>query len=505
MLPGDVDAALAWFARQTGEHEPPCDLLLLHDDKLLWPPAHTPQTTEHTGARLDPPERRQLARHVLERLVGLEAARQRVRTACVQEPQPHTMGERSDEALDTLPYMSDVLAGSNTWFGLDYLWPSAAQTPGQGAEPPVSAPPLASSDADTPRTVAEPASERHGKWHEPTRERAVVPRATPTPPSTMAPQKTPKHTPSVAASFSAFHERLSQAIDDTEADKTQEAQLRGAQDMREITQAYAAANKVHRRARVPRIDHEARTAPSGDSARLFPSLLASSAAWYATPQRPAPAQAAATAFNEPADVCVESWRREAPAPWKYARLFVGGEDQAPLTEPSREAPEQIEVVYTTRQLLTVVLVWRGEHTNRDAWLPPAWGLLQRVQRALDGARRRRRSSALQEVPQQYLHLEQASGLVYSTLRASSDARAAPVQAGIEAQLLASEHAMQRLGVKETLSRAENGDFWVAARSSNGAPSHTHLVLRGTKQRHYGIAECDQQMRRLAAQHGTFGL
>jgi len=90
---------LSWFAEKGHSmHTPaPMELLLLYDDKMLWPRTHP------TGpALLSPQDRRHVARYVLERLVGLDA--ERAKAALVKpRPPPH------DTALSALPYVAAML------------------------------------------------------------------------------------------------------------------------------------------------------------------------------------------------------------------------------------------------------------------------------------------------------------------------------------------------------------------------------------------------------------
>ena len=61
------------------------------------------------------------------------------------------------------------------------------------------------------------------------------------------------------------------------------------------------------------------------------------------------------------------------------------------------------------------------------------------------------------------------------------------------------------GASETLARADNHSFWVASRRAKDTSTRIFVVLHGNEQRRYGVSECDQQMRRLAAQHREWGL
>ncbi|WFC94609.1 hypothetical protein MBRA1_001242 [Malassezia brasiliensis] len=169
--------------------------------------------------------------------------------------------------------------------------------------------------------------------------------------------------------------------------------------------------------------------------------------------------------------------------------------------PVKAWQQPVYITYTTRKLLTVIHVWHTKPQDAQAWLDVSWELLRRVQRVVN--------DALLRVPihsADYLHMDDRAALTLNHLAFVRDAPA-EMRAGIEAQLLAAEGMLQRHHVKETLAREEHGLYWVAARAAADREntSRTFLVLHGNDQRRYGIAECDQQMRRLAAKHSAFNL
>ena len=170
-------------------------------------------------------------------------------------------------------------------------------------------------------------------------------------------------------------------------------------------------------------------------------------------------------------------------------------------------------ILTQRKLLTVIHVWHTKPQDAQAWLDISWELLRRVQRVVNDALLRAPAHSAD-----YLHMDDRSAPALNNLALVRDAPA-EMRAGVEAQLLAAEGMLQRYvghvvgshrhHVKETLAREEHGLYWVAARAAAHTDrenaSRTFLVLHGNEQRRYGIAECDQQMRRLAARHSAFNL
>ena len=220
--------------------------------------------------------------------------------------------------------------------------------------------------------------------------------------------------------------------------------------------------------------------------------------------------------NEVHDYSMDGWGPETPAPWRHARLHVNAQDTEPLTTAPTTSSSGIDIVYMTRQLLTVVLVWRqgqiqaGEHS---VWQLPAWDLLRRVQRVLNDARRR--ADGKETPATSFVHVDATSALCVNELTGpqhkyqktlpSATATAVPLSSGTEAQLLTAKDWMKCHGIRETLSHADDHSFWVASRASQDGMSSTFMTLEGDAQRRYGVSECDHQLRRLAAQHSEFGL
>lgn len=443
MSEDDLVQALGWFARTSQQQstEAPTEMLLLYDDKVLWPQPHV----AHEGG-LDAQARRQVARYVLRRLVGLETARREAATAFAARPPsekprpPPTNSEQTaPSAWFDLPFMGDVTGSAPLWLGLDALWPKS-------------------------RAVQDEA-------------RVAKPEA----------PSAPAQGTSRAAH--AFHARLEHALGDETASRPESpAPDTAASQLHEITQAYATTQAAVSGAR------RRREAPAPPAPKAQRSKQGG-AAWYT---------AMGAAGQAPHDVRLDGWGAETPVPWHHAQLYVGGPDRLPLTDDgTSDGDDAVDVVYTTRQLLTVVLLWPHGATDADArasWLAPGWELLRRVQRCLNDKRRKAQvAQPKASEPPSFVHMDTPSALCWRQLPGP------PLTPGMEAQLLTSQAWLAQHGLTETLARAEDGSFWVAARAARNNTSHTFLVLRGAAQRAYGMADCDHQMRRLAARYSAFGL
>lgn len=254
------------------------------------------------------------------------------------------------------------------------------------------------------------------------------------------------------------------------------------------------------------------------TARSFPSLFAAPSQWYAWMRQDstedgaeAQKRAAPPPPADPHDALLDGWGHEDPEPWQREQVHVGGSHTGGLLD-KRAAMHPLHVTHTTRGLLTAVFVWEQDvdTTVQEAYLPLVWELLRRVQRVLNDAQRRRDEERGPEAPLRFLHTQRNTALAADRL-GTADVEAgaeAPDAPGVEAQLVAAQQLMQRHGVAETLAREEQGRFWVATRAGAAdGPSTdpTFLVLAGPQQRRVGVAECDHQLRRLAAQHPEFAL
>lgn len=426
----DLVQALAWFSRASAQmsSEAPVDMLLLYDDQVLWPQPHTPHTSS-----LDAQVRRQIARYVLRRLVGLEGARREAATVAATRATPRPSPPEPMASLDTaprawyadVPLMSDMGSGAPFW--LDAWWPkSQSATAGPDAAP------HENTNAD---------AESSAPWH-------------------------------------AFHARLQHAMGDDAAEHTARPSPDTAvSQLQEITQAYAAT-----RVAAPASRRRSAKKPAEPATRSSP-----------------PKQHAALGVGVvPHDVRLDGWGAETPVPWHHATLHVGGPDTVPLTdERGVQDNDTVHVVYTTRQLLTVVLVWPSGATDeaaQAAWLAPAWELLRRVQRCLNDKQRKARASDTSELPA-FVHIDTSSALCWRQLPVS-------LSPGLEAQLRTSQAWLAQHGITESFARAENHSFWVTARKARDGASHTFMVLQGTAQRGYGMGVCDYEMRRLSARYSV---
>ena len=447
MSEDDLVQALAWFARTSQQRstEAPAEMLLLYDDRVLWPQPHVARE-----AGLDAQARRQVARYVLRRLVGLETARREAATAFAARPPsakprppPPTESEQAaPHAWIDLPFMGDTTSSAPMWLGLDALWPKSRA-------------------ARDETRVAEPDA-------------------------SLAPAQ------GTSRAAHAFHARLEHALGDESASRSESPGHETAESqLHEITHAYATMQAAVSGGRRRRPAREAAAAPAPKAERTEQR----GTAWYTAMDAADPV---------PHDVRLDGWGAETPVPWHHAQLYVGGPDRVPLTDDgASDCDDAVDVVYTTRQLLTVVLVWpRGatDATARASWLGSSWELLRRVQRCLNDKQRKAQATQAPETePASFVHIDTPSALCWRQLPGPK------LSPGMEAQLLTSQAWLAQHGLTETLARAENRSFWVAARAARNNSSHTFLVLRGAAQRVYGIAECDHQMRRLAARYSSFGL
>lgn len=473
MTPDDLAPALAWFAQESAQRQEsaPFDMLLLYDDKLLWPRPHT--AAAHGG--LPPHERHTIARHVLARLVGLAAARDKAAISFRIEQTADDAAHRRDA-----PSMADWLPSSPSWWGAWWWRGDAGGTAPRRAAPPPDAP----ADRATPPPLPPPAPQ-DAAWTTPPRGAPSVRDGTSSAaPSTPRPLST-VDAAETAAPFSAFHERLQAAlgVDAHDAPASPTAPRDDAmRQLQVITRAYASEKRAAPTQRTRRDDRR-------DDARDD-----APATWYTS-------FLGATPSSDKHDYALDGWGDETPAPWQTARWHVGAREDVPLTEAAPPG-RVLDAVYTTRGMLTVVLMWREHATcaeDRDAWRPLAWTLLRRVQRVLNDVRRRAATPA--DAPR-YLHLDTPSELVLNELRRPGDAA---LPGSVEAQLLTAHHWMRRHGATETLTRADHVPASVVSRAPRAHAAPTFLVLPGAEQRHAGLAECDHQMRRLAAQHAEWAL
>lgn len=512
----EIAPLLAQFAAEgsTIDTAPPMDVMLLYDDKMLWPKPHS-QTAAHTDL-LSPPDRRQVARYVLERLVGLTSARAKADMAFAKRTKKpnSTHPSGSQGVMNDLSFMANMLGDLPSFMSLDSMWHSSDPAASMSA----SGPSHDTAPAPPPESPYAPEEQILNDAKSPADDQktAKLPRLSPriypvqaNESVTMPASSSMPKTKGASSAFQAFHERLEQALGQhdlsTETNGiTVPPSDDAARQLEEITQTFAKSSApTRRRARLQR--HESDN--MRDTSRRATS-------WYASHQ----AAGTMPEVNELHDYSMDGWGPETPAPWRHASLHVNAQDAEPLTTTPTTNSSVIDIVYMTRQLLTVVLVWRqdqiqaGEH---GVWQLPAWDLLRRVQRVLNDARRR--ADGKETPATSFLHMDATSALCINELTgpqhkhqktfpsAAATAVPVPLSSGTEAQLLTAKDWMKCHGIRETLSRADNHSFWVASRASQDGMSSTFMTLEGDAQRRYGVSECDHQLRRLAAQHSEFGL
>lgn len=463
--PDDLSTHLTWFAEKskTMPTPSPMDMLLLYDDEMLWPRPHS--NVHPSGDLLQPEDRRHVARYVLERLVGLSSVRSQAAVAFAAKPkkaaEPPASEQQSSSpnVLRDLSYMTDMLGDIPSFMNLNNLWPNGS---------------IAESDRATETHAERVASSSDQR----------TTRAAPSAPATQE----------SSSVFQAFHARLEQALGEAETPAEPGGKMQytdqAARQLEEITNAYARAAAAQPRTRARR--------KAGAQQEQRSSQRTS---WYASHQA---AGTVPTKTDIAHDFDLDGWGPETPARWRRATLYVDAHDIEPLHAASAQS-QAIDIVYMTRQLLTVVLVWpHGAVQGREQalWEGAAWDLLRRVQRTLNDARRHTEKQGTSSEPP-YFHYDTLSAQSINELTRSK--RQPPLVRGAESQLLTSQAWMETLGIKETLAHAEDNSFWVASRCAQEGHSQTFITLQGAEQRHYGVSECDHQMRRLAVQHSEFGL
>ena len=281
--------------------------------------------------------------------------------------------------------------------------------------------------------------------------------------------------------------------------------------------------------------------------KAFPSISVTSAAWYSSQPR-APVRKGRTSASSaltptpdvnvdgdgPHDFTLDGWGDEQPEPFQSFRCFLGGSDEPiALVEPDEvdvdgdgdgdgghDHPSQFEVLFTTRRLLTAVLVRKDRDTasrsrgpvmdpfsvadsltrDADPMLKATWELLRRVQRVLnDFARSRSRSQAQAQLAEgeagelRFLHLDEGT-LTYHDrvrLRLLDEADGEAEQHCIEAR--AARHA----GIVETFTRSNAARTWTASKHAS-----SFLILTG---RNASITDADSALRRLANTFPSFAL
>ena len=305
------------------------------------------------------------------------------------------------------------------------------------------------------------------------------------------------------------------------------------------------------------------------SAKAFPSISVTSAAWYNTKalrsdpsvtMRSPKLPSAAGIFSalDKADSSVDrgetfdvslggvsvqsshhdfeldGWGYEAALPFQTFRCFVGESDVAISHESVAQLQgEPLEcteyrVSFTTRRLLTLVLIESVASTDgrvsgkREGELEEAWQLLRRLQRMLNDYDRQRQGKVEERGPVRFLHADGQTQTMQSSLETPGEAKLED-----EVEVVASAHCvwamelMRRHGVVETFARSSSGKTWTASRQ--GRPStHARKGEPGTEEattttkranttfmvlagKKMSIVDCDTELRKLANQYPSFGI
>ncbi|KAJ9474725.1 hypothetical protein PHBOTO_004607 [Pseudozyma hubeiensis] len=296
------------------------------------------------------------------------------------------------------------------------------------------------------------------------------------------------------------------------------------------------------------------------SAKAFPSISVTSAAWYntkalrsntaaASPKHATAASIFTSPQNKPnverretpdpvdtslSGVSVQSehhdfeldgWGHEQPQPFQTIRCYVGESDE-PISHESlallQEHPfqsDEYRISFTTRRLLTLVLIEKvpsttgstlfSEGTDTSGALEDAWQVLRRTQRILNDHDRIAKSKVEDEHSAvRFLHLDGPTLTFQSSLQEEADKMEPDVQVVAEAHCTSAMELMRRHGVVETFSRSSNGKTWTASRQGTSktttadAQNQTYMVLAGKK---ISIVDCDNELRKLANQYPSFGI
>lgn len=302
------------------------------------------------------------------------------------------------------------------------------------------------------------------------------------------------------------------------------------------------------------------------SAKAFPSISVTSAAWYNTkalgsdptvtassPRLPSAASMLATTCNlnakatkdesteapdtslggisvssEHHDFELDGWGYEQPLALQSFRCFVGDSDLAisyeslALLQEERFECGEYRVSFTTRRLLTLVLIEKVAPTvgstlamkgsDTAEVLDDAWQVLRRTQRILNDYDRLAQVKVQEERSVRFLHLDGQTLTYQSSLENKVEE---DVQVVSEAHCVGAMELMHNHGVVETFARSSNGKTWTASRRGKSARkdlddgekgeskwNQTYMVLAGKKM---SIVDCDTELRRLANQYPSFGI
>ncbi|GAC98172.1 hypothetical protein PHSY_005761 [Pseudozyma hubeiensis SY62] len=296
------------------------------------------------------------------------------------------------------------------------------------------------------------------------------------------------------------------------------------------------------------------------SAKAFPSISVTSAAWYNTkalrsnPAAASPKHAtAASIFSSPQnklnverreapdpvdtslsgvsvqsehhDFELDGWGHEQPQPFQTIRCYVGESDEPishetlTLLQKHPFQSDEYRISFTTRRLLTLVLIEKvpsttgstlfSEGTDTSGALEDAWQVLRRTQRILNDHDRIAKSKGQDgDSAVRFLHVDGPTLTFQSSLEEEADKMEPDVRVVAEAHCTSAMELMRRHGVVETFSRSSNGKTWTASRqgaskgTTAGAQNQTYMVLAGKK---ISIVDCDNELRKLANQYPSFGI
>ncbi|SPO27946.1 uncharacterized protein UTRI_05089 [Ustilago trichophora] len=269
------------------------------------------------------------------------------------------------------------------------------------------------------------------------------------------------------------------------------------------------------------IGSDAASIRTSASAKAFPSISVTSAAWYNTkalgadpavttcspklpsiagggifgPMEKADASHAESALDtslggisvqsEHHDFELDGWGYEQPQPFQSFRCFVGDSD-TPISYESlallQDHPFQcteFRVTFTTRRLLTLILIEKvpcstgsslAVHGSESRGvLDDGWQLLRRSQRILNDYDRQMKVKQRDDgnAAVRFLHLDGPTLTFQSSLEEGEPKMEDDVQVVAEAHCVGAMEMMRKHGVVETFSRSSNGKTWTASRQGRG--------------------------------------
>lgn len=119
---------MAWLEKASKDlSDAPAETLLLRDDQMLWPQAHTHEAEQ---SALDAHDRRKIAMYVLAHLVRLDQARadEAKAWANVRQSKHTEPATYLPNALPSTDSVAGFFSDSSSWLGLDRVWSAAKKT-----------------------------------------------------------------------------------------------------------------------------------------------------------------------------------------------------------------------------------------------------------------------------------------------------------------------------------------------------------------------------------------